>query len=153
MADRKGRDAVAARASQEHEAIVRAAEALERALASPAPGRERAWRRRARAELAVVVDSINRHISSAESAGGVLSEVELSLGRTREVTAAQREHGRIAALAENLMRALNGEGKQAPSYRRLRRLGLDLTSALRRHMALEADLVLAALEHDIGVGD
>jgi hypothetical protein len=69
------------------------------------------------------------------------------------VTAARKEHARIAALAEKMMGALNGEGEDAPSYRRLRRLGLDLTSALRRQMALEADIVLTALERDIGVGD
>lgn len=152
MSDRKPRaDEVAARAAREHGAIVTALHMLEKALASPAPGREASWKRRAGAALVVVVDSLNVHCESAEQRGGVLAEAEVALGRPPELRQARSQHEQMLRDARQLLTALEERADDTKlTYREVRQCGWRLSSALYRHQALEADLIMEAFERDIG---
>ena len=146
--------AVSRRTSREHEMMVRAVQALEGALASPAPRRERAWKQRIRRELATVVGSLQEHCESAESPEGILTEVELRIGRASEVSQARREHDKLLRDAMSLLSALDEfQRDQELSYPEVRRRALQLTARLRSHQAREADLLMFAFQQDIGVGD
>src|SRR5436309_15858474 len=82
----------AAKAARAHEEILSAVHRLEAALASPAPGREPAWKHRAGAALAGVLDSLNVHRESAASEGGVIAGAEALLGRPPARAAPRRQH-------------------------------------------------------------
>jgi len=129
-------------------------EALERALASPAPTREADWHREAQRELANVVGLLQEHCEAAEEEGGIISEVVRSRGRSSEVTETQRDHDRLLHEAVTLLAALDEHaGGSAPSHHEVRRRGWELTAGLRRHQAREADLLIELLERDEGVID
>ncbi len=152
MPDRKPRAGeAAAKAAREHGTIVTALHMLEKALASPAPGREASWKRRAGAALVVVVDSLNVHCESAEKRGGVLAEAEVALGRPPELRQARSQHEQMLRDARQLLSDLEERADDKKlTYREVRRRGWRLAADLRRHQALEADLIMEAFERDIG---
>lgn len=124
---------------------------LEKALASPVPGREPAWKRRAGAVLVVVVDSLNVHCESAEKPGGVLAKAEVALGRPPALREAHSQHEQMLGDARELLTALEERADDAKlTCREVRQRSWRLASALRRHQALEADLIMEAFERDIG---
>lgn len=134
--------------------MAQALEALERALASPARGREQAWRQRVRSDLAKVNERLRAHCESAEAPEGILSQLEMTVGRSYEITEARRQHRRMLEYASDLLAALSEhEGGSSPTAAEVRERAAQLTSALRRHRALEADLIYEAFDLDIGVGD
>jgi len=137
------------RTSEEHETIHHALHLLERAMTSPARRRERAWRRRCERDLRAVVSAIDAHGASAEGPDGLLPQLEQVLGRPQELTRARREHGELRERAAALVATLAQEGESAA----VREQAEGLAQALRRHLALEADLVFETFERDIGVGD
>lgn len=150
LSDRNDRaDAAAAKAAREHAAIVSAAHMLEKALASPAVGREAAWKRNASPALGEVIESLKAHRESAENQGGVIAEAEAVLGRPRALAVARNQHTRLTREANELLVALNAEDPKF-SFREIRRRGWRLTTLLHEHRALEADLIMQAFEHDIG---
>ncbi|MEX1253657.1 MAG: hypothetical protein WEE64_04890 [Dehalococcoidia bacterium] len=145
---------IAARTSREQETMVLAVHALEGAMASPAPGREQAWKQRARHELASVVGLLQEHCEAAEADDGIIGEVEVRLGRSYEVSRARRDHERLAHEAVSLLAALDEySGDSALSFQEVRRQVAQLTAALRDHQGREADLLLLALDLDVGVPD
>lgn len=152
MSNRRRRaDEAAAKAARDHEAIISALQALEKALASPAPGRETAWKRPVAAALVIVIDSLIAHRESAESEGGVIAEAESVLGRPPALAAARRQHTRLLSDANRLLVSLEERsGIPMPTCRQVRQRAWRLASALRGHQALEADLILEAFELDIG---
>ncbi|MDO8616118.1 MAG: hypothetical protein Q7T33_10365 [Dehalococcoidia bacterium] len=150
LSDRNDRaDVTAAKAAREHEAIVTAVHILEKALASPAVGREAAWKRNAAPALREVIESLKAHRESAENQGGVLAEAEAVLGRPPALAAARNQHTRLTREANQLLVALITEDPKR-SFREIRRRGRRLTSLLHDHRALEADLIMEAFERDIG---
>jgi len=97
----------AAKAARDHEEILSAVHRLEAALASPAPGREPAWKQRA-AALVGVLDSLNVHRESAENEGGVIAEAEALLGRPPALAAARSQHVRLLQEGGELLADLEG---------------------------------------------
>src|SRR5438093_2878486 len=93
----------AAKAARDHGEILSAVHRLEAALASPAPGREPAWKHRAGAALVGVLDSVNVHRESAENEGGVIAEAEALLGRPPALATARSEHARLLKDASELL--------------------------------------------------
>lgn len=134
--------------------IVDAMHTLDRALASPAPGRESQWKQRAGAALAVVVDCIRQHVESAESDGGLVAELEVVLGKNRDVRLAMDDHKRLRDDAEQLLSELSARAEEpglSTSDVRTRTLGL--TALLREHQWREVDLILATFGLDVGPAD
>lgn len=154
MNNRSDPSVVARTTATEHGAMTRAIHAMERALVSPVPGREVEWKRRAAAALTVVLDEVRHHVESAEKDGGLLAQVEITIGRSHEVAMAYEHHRRMMDDAQALLRDLEA-GISDPSLRceDIRQRGASLANVLRAHHALEADLLLMALEQDIGAGD
>ncbi len=141
----------AAKAARDHEEILSAVHRLEAALASPAPGREPAWKHRAGASLVGVLDSLNVHRKSAENEGGVIAEAEALLGRPPALAAARSQHVHLLNDAGELLADLE-KRRDDPQLtcEAVRERAWDLALALRNHQALEADLILEAFDLDIG---
>jgi len=141
----------AAKAARDHEEILSAVHRLEAALASPAPGREAAWKLRAGAALVGVLDSLNVHRESAENEGGVIAEAEALLGRPPALASARSQHVGLLKDAGKLLADLEGRRDDAKlTCEAVRERAWRLASALRNHQALEADLILEAFDLDIG---
>lgn len=140
--------------SIEHTMIVDAMYTLERALAAPAPGRETQWKQRAGAALAVVADCIRQHTESAEGDGGLVGELEVALGRSRDVTLAIGDHVRMREQAEGLLDDLVARADDtAFTTSDVRRRTIDLTMLLREHEWREVDLILGTFGLDVGPSD
>lgn len=145
---------VAEATSREHQTLVQALRALEDALASPATGREVVWKRRVSRNLAVVVGSLQDHCESAEGPGGLIVQVQRSIGRPHELSEAMREHQILARDAVDFLAALADHVEdERPAVADVRQRAAGLSNALRQHQAREADLLMQAMQRDIGVGD
>lgn len=141
-------------ATHEHDCIVEALHVLEKALASPAPGREAQWKQRAGAALAVVVDYARQHVESSETEDGLLAQVEVKVGLTRDVLSARRDHKRILDDAEHLLRDLSEHAHDVDlPVHEVRHRTSALATSLRHHQWLEADLIMSVFGLDIGSGD
>jgi hypothetical protein len=141
----------AAKAARDHEEILSAVHRLEAALASPAPGREPAWKQRAGAALVGVLDSLNVHRESAENEGGVIAAAEALLGRPPALAEARSQHVELLEDARELLGDLEGRRDDPKlTCEAVRERAWRLASALRNHQALEADLILEAFDLDIG---
>ena len=136
--------------AREHEAIVKALHTLERTLAAPFPSREQQWKRRTAAALTVVVDELRQHVESAEAERGLIPSCELIVGRPHELNRAQTDHPRLVDEATALLRELTESASQCED---VRERAAQLATAIRRHQAVEADLILLAYDQDIGVVD
>jgi hypothetical protein len=143
---------LAEQTSREHQTMARALRALQRAASAPALKR-RAWRERARKELANVVGLLQEHCQAAEGGDGMIAQVEVQLGRSREVSRAARDHRRLQREAATLLARLDEYADGDISARELRERVGGLTAALLDHQAREADLLTLALQTDVGVPD
>jgi hypothetical protein len=146
------------RASQttsiEHSMIVDAMFTLERALASPAPGRELQWKHRAGAALAVVVDCIRQHVDSAEGDGGLVAELEVAVGKNQDVRLAIDDHRRLREESEQLLSDLSARTDDPDlKISDVRARTSSLTSLLREHQWREVDLILGTFGLDVGPAD
>ena len=140
--------------AREYDAMVRAVHALERAIVSPAPGREEAWKQRAGAALTVVVDELRQHRESAEKPDGLVAAIEAAIGRPRELSRAISGHESLVESAGGLLTDLADDALRSElACEDVRERVVTLTAALRRHQAVEADLILQAFDQDIGPGD
>jgi hypothetical protein len=143
------RQRIASITSEQHDAITGAIQTLEAALASPGPGREAAWIGRVAQGLAPVLDAITEHSRLAEGPGGLVAELEATLGRPHALSVVAREHKRLASEANDLLESLQNEQDVSVVRARAARL----TADLRTHQSHEADLIYEAFFRDIGVGD
>ncbi len=134
----------------EHESISTCLAALESTLEEPLTGTEPTWHRSLRRQLRPLVDGLEQHRAVAEGTGGVFGDIEVAQGHGHELTTARRLHRSAVRQAEELFAAL---GKADLSPDEVRARGRRLGSAIRRHHALEADLVLLAFDQDTGTGD
>lgn len=147
-------DRAAAKHAREYDTLIVALHQLEKHLASPAPRREKEWKRRAHSALAVIVDRLKAHCRAAESNGGVLANAEISIGRNRSVSRALLQHKRLLTEARELLADLDRHADH-PSLtpREVRRRAARLASTLRAHQALEADIIIDTFDRDIGGED
>jgi hypothetical protein len=143
---------LAEQTSREQETMARALRALQRAATAPATKR-RAWKLRTRKDLATVVGLLQEHCESAEGVDGMIAQVEVQLGRTREVSRAERDHRRLLREAVVLLSAVDEYADTNLSAQELRSRVGHLIDALRDHRSREADLLLLALDLDVGVPD
>lgn len=138
----------------EHESLTHAMSALEQALVAPYPGRESEWKRRVATAAATVAEEVRRHVESAESDDGLLPQVEIRIGHGHDVTLARCAHRDLAQETEGLIRDLPERADDpALTVPRIRERALQLMTDLRRHRALEADLILTVFDRDIGAGE
>lgn len=133
----------------EHVSIDDCLGGFEAALTGAAGKAPFTWQTHVRRELRPLASAIAEHTASAESDGGLLRHVEVTLGRNRSVSNARRLHTTVTRQAANLLNNL-GEPSSADEIR-LR--GTRLVLALRRHQVLEVDLLLMAAHGECGVGD
>ena len=143
------REMLTERARARHDALSAAIARLERALAAPAPQREKPWSQRVATDLLLVRDAIRAHVHDAEESRGLFEEVPTSTPRLSSlVTALMEEHAslttRAAALAERLAAG------SAVDFGALRREAAGLLADLRAHQAAEADLLYEAFWVDLG---
>lgn len=143
-------DDAAREVPEEYESILHALRGMEHSLDTIAKASDPDWRDEARHELRDVVTSIARHCFFAESPDGLVSRAERTAGHTRRITAAHQEHERLSDQARELIVAL----LQDADLDALRGRADELIDTLRKHLALEVDLVYdAAFAADTGVGD
>lgn len=147
-------DRAAAKHAREFQTLIDALHQLEKHLASPAPRREKEWKKRTHAALATVIDRLKAHCRAAESTGGVIANAEITIGRNRAVERAIVQHKTMLSEARQLLADLKQRADH-PSLtpREVRRRALRLASALRHHQALEADVIIETYDRDIGGGD
>jgi hypothetical protein len=103
-------------------------------------------------ELEPLLGSLADHVSSAESPDGLLTRVEVAIGRNHDVSAARRLHRTATQQAAILSRTLGDAGVDHTDEE-IQSIASRLGSAIRRHHEIEADLLLDAFEHEVGVGD
>jgi len=125
---------------QEHESILQALRGVERSLDELGQAAGTGWQERARADLREVAASIARHCWFAESPEGLVAEAEREAGRSRHVTEAHREHRQLAELAHELAGALTNDVEAGVLHQRAE----ELLATLRKHLALEVDLIYDA---------
>jgi hypothetical protein len=147
-----GGDATARATSQEHGDITAALVSFEASLASPSYKRRTWWRMRVRRDLDALIDALRAHRRSAEGVGGLLHELVLRLGNSAQIRRASDGHDYIEKAADALHDLL-GRKPHAGNEDLPRKDAEVLTRAIRRHEALEAELLLEAFNRDIGVGD
>jgi hypothetical protein len=145
---RQQRDTIK-RTTAEHAAIAECVAEIDQVLAGEATTLE--WRRRLASEVRALARCLQEHRASAEADVGVLSDIEVALGRSHEVSTARRLHRSAEQQAQELLAALR-TGADVDEEQ-LRRGGRRLSSAIRRHHELEADLILMTFDQDIGTGD
>ncbi len=139
----------AAQTRDEHDALVKAMQRLEAALARPAPGREAAWNELVAETLRAAVGLVAEHARSAESEDGLLGVIDL-----RFADRLRLEHAtllrRARALRDRIECRPDGV---AVDVHEVRRHAERLLNALRRHQALEADMIFESFLIDLGGGD
>lgn len=138
-----------------HEPLVDAMHRLERALASPAPGREESWRQRVAAELATFRNVLATHVASAESRRGLFVDVEsLQPALHHRIERLKHEHADLLHQAQSLVAHLAPPTPGHPfNFHDVRQRAGWLLTATRHHQSLEADLVFELYDLDVGVGD
>jgi hypothetical protein len=128
---------------------------LERAVASPGPGRVDEWVVGVRDALESLRDVVDRHIFATEAPGGFLDEMVEE--EPRLANGAQRlreEHGEIV----DMISAASARLRSRPSFATdewvdaMRDRLLALLGVLARHRQRGADLVYEAYDVDIGGG-
>ena len=136
----------------EYDALLLAMQALEAALASPAPARERSWAQRARNELADVRTALEAHVLSAEAPEGLLHELLLAApGAAARIDELRGEHSHLILSARGLEEGLANQADG--DVNALRREAARLLTAMHQHHAAEVDLIFECFWTDIGVGD
>jgi hypothetical protein len=151
MTKRRQRE-LARQAYADHAAINGCLTTFEEALDVAPSASSGAWLRRLRVELAPLLDCLAEHRDSAEADDGLLTEIEVTLGRNYEVSTARRLHRSASQRAEDLSERVRTPAADI-DHDELRKAGRRLGSAIRRHHELEADLILMAFYTDIGTVD
>jgi hypothetical protein len=143
------------RAAAEHEALLAAMHRLEKALATAASGRERAWARHVAAALRGVRHDLEEHRRSSEDPDGILAELQNAMPeaayRINQLRQAHRAFlDEVDGLCASVERfAATGDG----SVDAVRRRVAALLSELHHHQARQIDLIFEAFQRDIGAVD
>jgi hypothetical protein len=143
------------RARAKHGEVLEAMHHLEAALASAAPGRERAWVKRVIKELCKVSTLLDDHARSAEADDGLLSMIEVAHARlAHRVDQLRRENRDLRETAHSLEHRLaQDDERNLPNFREVRHGISSMLNAARHYRAAENDLVFEAFSTDIGIGD
>lgn len=142
------------RTAHEHAHILVAVHTLEKALMSPAPGREVFWKKRAGAALVVVGDELEQHVHSAEGEDGLIADLQSRVGNAREVTVALAHHKDLLDKAQSLLADLATRAEDEHlRYDEVRTRAAGLTEGLRQHQAIENDLIYLAFGQDVSAMD
>jgi ribosomal protein L29 len=139
----------------EYDVLLGAIHRLEAALASAAPGREQTWNDRVARDLASVQKALEEHVTSAESADGLFSEIDLTRPTLiRTVERLRGEHVDLLHQTEALRCQLAHRGPGEPArFSDVRQQAARLLEALRHHQAREVDVIFESFFTDIGAGD
>jgi hypothetical protein len=124
--------------------------ALEQALAAPAPGRVEAWGQRVHVALVELSGDFRQHIEVTEGPHGLYGGVLTSAPRlSNAVTRLTREHADINGLLEDLLARVSGSAN-TDRVEDIRGQGTLLLDRLIRHRQRGADLVYEAFQADVG---
>jgi hypothetical protein len=130
--------------------------ALEKAVATPIPGRAAEWAAVVHEALVELAATFERHIAVTEGPGGLFSEVLESAPRLDSaVDELRTEHEQVSRmLGDELrsLRAIDGQEDVGKAFDCRHRLTA-LLAQLLAHRQAGADLVYEAYAVDIGVGD
>jgi hemerythrin-like domain-containing protein len=147
-------EALAAQNRAEHAELLSTIHALEAALASAAPGREREWNEQVGERLRAVIAALRAHACSAEAEDGLFAEIDLRPTLLRRVERLRQEHADLVqqseALAQRISHCNDGDARDCHD---IRQRAAWLLTALRHHQAVENDLVFESFYTDLGVGD
>jgi hypothetical protein len=128
-------------------------DALERALAAPAHGRDVVWGENVHAVLATLADDFGAHVEVTEGPDGLHQSILAGdLRLANAVAALTAEHQQIAAEIAELV--ADSEPPVTPEdVDDLRERATRALGHLIRHRQLGADLIYEAYQTDIGGGD
>jgi hypothetical protein len=138
--------------AREHRAGLRTAIGLvESALASPAPGRAKAWSEDLRQQLEELSVALEQHIVTTESSTGLLADIETIAPRlAHRVEVTRRDHVRLRAELTNVLVSLPADDDRIVA---VRDRVVDVLTGLVRHRQAGADLVYEAYNVEIEGGD
>lgn len=123
--------------------------ALEQALAAPAPGRLGTWAQHIHGALVELSADFREHIDITEGPNGLYRGLLTTAPRlSNAVARLTREHAQIRVLVDDLLARVSAP--EVNDADRLRDLGTALLSRLARHRQRGSDLVYEAYESDIG---
>ena len=123
--------------------------ALEEALAAPAPGRPIAWAERVHIALVELCADFREHIDVTEGPHGLYRGLLTTAPRLSNAAARlTREHAQIRDLVEDLLAQVSRPDVHDADG--IRDLGTALLGKLVRHRQRGSDLVYEAYEADIG---
>jgi len=123
--------------------------ALEKALATAAPGRLDAWAQRVHVALAELSADFREHIDITEGPGGLYQGLLTSAPRlSNTVDRLTREHAQIRVLIEDLLGCAGGPDVSNVDH--VRDLSVQLLGKLAHHRQRGSDLVFEAYSVDIG---
>ena len=132
-------------------------QALEQAVAKPAPGRGEAWAKHVHSTLVDLGAAFERHIAITEGPDGLFQEITQAAPRlVGGVTKLAEEHKEIREAIELAIDAVRNRSHAAPvdgPETEGREAVLDLINLLMRHRQRGADLIYEAYQVDVGVGD
>ena len=136
---------------RQHRAELRESmDALEQALAAPAPGRAAAWAERVHVALVELSGDLRTHVDLTEGSGGLHRAVLTTAPRLSNVVERlAREHVQLRALLDDLLARVDGHASEDP-VDVVRDCGTELLGQLVRHRQRSADLVFEAYQADIG---
>jgi hypothetical protein len=124
---------------------------VESALASPAPGRVKAWSEDLRQQLELLSAALEQHIVTTESPTGLLADIAAAAPRLmHRLDVARRDHVRLRRELGDVVTSLPVE---EPGVARARDHVVEVLTALVRHRQAGADLVYEAYNVDIEAGD
>lgn len=145
-----GAATVARGTAEEHQLINDAQQRLEVALVRAGSGRQRNWSSRLALESRRLLELLQSHVESAEGPEGLLTEIEKRmLAINDQVVSVLKEHRRLvdqcSALVSKATRCSEGRKDSLPD---LRKSAASLMTEIRRHLALEADLMTEVFSCD-----
>ena len=125
-------------------------DALEQALAAPAPGRLAAWAERVHVALVELSGDLRTHVDLTEGPGGLHQAVVATAPRLSTVVdRLAREHRQLTVVVDDLLTRVDGAGFD-DSVDVVRDGGTALLGQLVRHRQRSSDLVFEAYQADIG---
>ena len=124
--------------------------AVERALASPAPGRQAHWAEGVHVALVELAADFREHITITEGLNGLYGELLVTAPRLQGAVARLiREHALIKDQIDDLVAAA-GPPDAAENVETVREMATALLARLLRHRQRGSDLVFEAYQADIG---
>jgi hypothetical protein len=125
-------------------------DALEHALAAPAPGDPGRWAERVHVALVELSADFREHIDVTEGKDGLYRDLLATAPRLAEAVARlTREHVQVRALVEDLLDRTRTT-RSPEDVDGVRELGTALLGTLVRHRQRGSDLVYEAYELDVG---